>query len=70
MQLILATRNANKLHEIEYILGPKFVVGGLSGRDEIAEVHESGSSYEENAILKAVTASKQFPGLIVADDSG
>lgn len=70
MQLILATRNANKLHEIEYILGPKFVVSSLSSRDEIAEVHESGSSYEENAILKAVTASKQFPGLIVADDSG
>jgi len=70
MQLILATRNAHKLHEIEQILGPEFVVSGLSGRDEIAEVYEGGSSYEENAILKAVTVSRQLPGLIVADDSG
>ncbi len=70
MQLILATRNAHKLHEIEQILGPKFVVGGLQDRGEVAEVNESGSSYRENAILKAVTISKQLPGLIVADDSG
>jgi XTP/dITP diphosphohydrolase len=70
MQLILATRNAHKLREIQRILGPKFAVGRLSDRDKVAEVHESGSSYEENAILKAATVSRQLPGLIVADDSG
>jgi XTP/dITP diphosphohydrolase len=70
MQLILATRNAHKVREIQQILGPKFVVAGLSGRDEVAEVNESGSTYEENAILKAVTVSKQLQGLIAADDSG
>jgi XTP/dITP diphosphohydrolase len=70
MQLILATRNAHKLHEIERILGPQFVVRGLSPRDEVAEIDESGSSYEENARLKAVAASKRLPGLIIADDSG
>lgn len=70
MQLILATRNPHKLREIQQILGPKFVVDGFSGRDEIAEVNESGSSYEENASLKAVTVSQHLPGLIVADDSG
>jgi XTP/dITP diphosphohydrolase len=70
MQLILATRNAHKLHEFERILGPQFVVRSLSHCDEVAEIDESGSSYEENAILKAVTVSRQLPGLIVADDSG
>jgi XTP/dITP diphosphohydrolase len=70
MQLILATRNAHKLHEIERILGPQFVVRGLSHCDEVAEIDESGSSYEENARLKAVAASKRLPGLIIADDSG
>lgn len=70
MQLILATRNAHKVREIQRILGPKFVVCGLSSRDEVAQIDESGSSYEENAILKAVTVSRQLPGLIVADDSG
>jgi XTP/dITP diphosphohydrolase len=70
MQLILVTRNVHKLREIQRILGPKFAVGRLSDREKVAEVHESGSSYEENAILKAVTVSRQLPGLIVADDSG
>jgi XTP/dITP diphosphohydrolase len=70
MQLILATRNAHKLREIEQILGPKFIVAGLPGRGEVADVNESGGSYEENALLKAVTVSKQLPGLIVGDDSG
>lgn len=70
MQLILATRNAHKLHEIEQILGPKFEVAGLPDRNNVPDVDESGSSYEENAILKAVTVSRRLPGLIVADDSG
>jgi XTP/dITP diphosphohydrolase len=70
MQLILATRNEHKLREIRQILGPKFVVHDLPGRDHVADVNESGSSYEENAVLKAVAVSKQLPGLIVADDSG
>jgi XTP/dITP diphosphohydrolase len=70
MQLILASRNAHKLQEIGRILGPKFAVRGLSSRNEVAEIDESGSSYEENAILKAITVSRELPGLIVADDSG
>jgi XTP/dITP diphosphohydrolase len=70
MQLILATRNAHKLHEVEQILGSKFAVGGLPDCNNIANVHETGSSYEQNAILKAVTVSRELPGLIVADDSG
>jgi XTP/dITP diphosphohydrolase len=70
MQLILATRNEHKLREIKQILGPRFAVHGLPGRDQVADVNETGSSYEENAVLKAVAVSKQLPGLIVADDSG
>lgn len=70
MQLILATRNAHKLREIEQILGAKFATGGLSSSDEVAEIDESGNSYEENAILKAVTVSRELPEIILADDSG
>jgi XTP/dITP diphosphohydrolase len=70
MQLILATRNAHKLREIQQILGPKFAVGGLPDRNKAVDIYESGSSYEENAILKAVAVSRKLPGLIIADDSG
>jgi XTP/dITP diphosphohydrolase len=70
MQLIVATRNAHKTREIQRIFGPAFTVSDLSAHPEIPDIHETGKSYEENAILKAVGASRHLPGLIVADDSG
>ncbi len=70
MQLIVATRNAHKTREIQRILGPAFTVSDLCAHPEIPDIRETGKSYEENAILKAVGASGHFPGLVVADDSG
>ena len=69
-QLILATRNAHKAREFAEILGQKFEVSALTNEAELAPVEETGHSFEENAMLKAVEASGQIPGLIVADDSG
>ena len=70
MQLIVATRNAHKTREIQRILGPTFTVNDLSAHSEIPHMSETGKSYEENAILKAVSASGHLPNLVVADDSG
>ncbi|MGC2352496.1 MAG: RdgB/HAM1 family non-canonical purine NTP pyrophosphatase [Candidatus Udaeobacter sp.] len=70
MQLIVATRNAHKTREIQRILGPAFTVSDLSAHPAIPDIHETGKSYEENAILKAVGASKHLSALAVADDSG
>jgi len=70
MQLIVATRNAHKTSEIQRILGPAFTVSDLSAHPEIPDIRETGKSFEENAMLKAVGASRHLPGLIVADDSG
>ena len=70
MQLIVATRNARKTREIQWILGSAFTVSDLSAHPQIPDVHEAGKSFEENAILKAVGASGHLPGFIVADDSG
>jgi XTP/dITP diphosphohydrolase len=70
MQLIVATRNAHKTQEIQRILGPVFTVSDLSAHPKIPEIRETGKSYEENAILKAVGSSRHLRGLIVADDSG
>lgn len=68
--LLLATRNAHKTREFAEILGPEFVVRDLSGAAEIPGVEETGSTFAENVILKAVAISKQIPQLVVADDSG
>jgi XTP/dITP diphosphohydrolase len=68
--LLLATRNAHKTLEFSQILGPNFVVRDLSGESATPVVEETGSTFAENAILKAVTLSRRFPDLVVADDSG
>src|SRR6266480_4366629 len=70
MQLIVATRNTHKTHELQRILGPAFTVNDLSAHPKIPDIHETGKSFEENAILKAIGASRHLPGFIVADDSG
>ena len=69
-QLIIATRNVHKTREIQRILGPDFAIGDLSEHAEIPEVVENGKTFEENAGLKAIAASRQLPGFVIADDSG
>jgi XTP/dITP diphosphohydrolase len=68
--LIVATRNAHKTREIQRILGPDFAIGDLSEHPEIPDAVESGKTFEENAALKAIAASRQLPGFVIADDSG
>jgi XTP/dITP diphosphohydrolase len=69
-QLLLATRNAHKTREFAEILGPDFAVSDLSRESNAPRVEETGSTFAENAILKAVAISKWSGGLVVADDSG
>ena len=70
IEVLLATRNAHKTLEVQQILGPDFVVRDLLMCPQIAHIHESGASFEENATLKALAVSRKLPGLILADDSG
>ena len=70
IELLFATRNANKTAEIRKILGPQFQVNDLADHPEIPHIAETGRTFEDNAILKAVTISKHIPGFVVADDSG
>ena len=70
IELLFATRNAHKTEEIRAILGPQFAVKDLAEHPDIPEVEETGKTFEENAILKAVAVSERMPGFVVADDSG
>ena len=70
MQLIVATRNADKTREIQEILGSEFIVRDLRACPEISEIIESGTYFEENARLKALAVSRKLPSLVIADDSG
>jgi XTP/dITP diphosphohydrolase len=70
IELVVATRNRHKTREIQHILGSEFKVRDLAAHPELSEIRESGTSFEENAKLKALAASKQLPALVIADDSG
>ena len=68
--LLLATRNPHKTREFAEILGEEFVVRDLSGELDSPVIEETGVTFAENAVLKAVAASERFPGVVVGDDSG
>jgi XTP/dITP diphosphohydrolase len=70
IELVVATRNRHKTREIQHILGPEFKARDLGAHPEVPEIRESGTSFEENAKLKALAASRQLPALVIADDSG
>ncbi len=66
----MATRNPHKTRELRQILGSDFTVCDLRAHSEISEIAETGTSFEENAKLKALVVSRKLPGLVAADDSG
>jgi XTP/dITP diphosphohydrolase len=72
-RLLLATRNAGKLAELQRLLTtavPGVEVLGLRDVPEYPEAPETGATFEENALLKAREAVR-YTGLpAVADDSG
>jgi XTP/dITP diphosphohydrolase len=68
--LLASTRNRHKLREIRTILGARFEVSDLSILPTMPEVEETGTSFKENADLKAFAASQLFEGWVIADDSG
>jgi XTP/dITP diphosphohydrolase len=70
VELVVATHNRHKTREIQHILGSEFRVRDLGAHPEVSEIPESGTSFEENAKLKALGASKQLLAFVIADDSG
>lgn len=72
MKYIIATHNAHKLAEIARILEP-LGIEAVTDRDlgiELPEVDETGTTFAQNAYLKAASAC-EFSGLpAIADDSG
>ena len=70
MDLLLATHNPHKVREFSQLLGKNFKLFDLTAFPEIAIPKETGTTFEENAILKAKAASRNLPKLVIADDSG
>ena len=72
--IVIATRNAGKLREFQTLLRPlNYDIRSLAdfaADAEGVEIVESGSTFAENARLKAVGYSRLIPFPVLADDSG
>ncbi|MBT8038183.1 MAG: RdgB/HAM1 family non-canonical purine NTP pyrophosphatase [Verrucomicrobiae bacterium] len=69
-KLVVATGNRHKTEEIRAMLGAGYAVSDLQSYPELPAVEETGSTFLENATLKAVEISQQVAGLVLSDDSG
>lgn len=69
-KLLIATGNAGKLREMKEILGDYFQVLGLNEYGVKSLAEETGSTFEENAYIKARDIFKRTGENVLADDSG
>ncbi len=70
-KLVVATRNEGKVREfIQLLAGLPFKIVSLAQYPDCPEVEETGTTFEENAVLKAVAAAEHTGELAIADDSG
>jgi XTP/dITP diphosphohydrolase len=69
-RLVVATHNAGKLREIEELLGPFGIVPLGAATLGLEEPEETGSSFGENAVMKARVAARASGLVALADDSG
>ena len=71
MRVVLATRNAHKVAELQRILAPYDVeLVSLSDVGVTDDVAETGATFAENALLKARAAAVASGLVAIADDSG
>ena len=70
-KIIFATSNQGKMREVRSILEePGVVVLSMAEAGIHMEVEENGSSFLENAIIKARTIGQALGEIVLADDSG
>lgn len=71
MDLIIASNNQGKIKEIKEILGDKFdSIISLQEANIVIDIEENGSSFLENAIIKAKAIYDITKVATLADDSG
>ena len=69
-QIISATKNKNKLVEVKAVLGNDYEVLSMEDIGIDVDVEENGTTFEENATIKAEAICKICGKPVMADDSG
>ena len=71
MEIVLATRNPDKVHEISELLNDiKLTISSLLDYPDIPPITEDGTTLHDNAIKKAKAVAKLLHKLALADDTG
>lgn len=71
MKIVIATGNAGKMKEIKSIFNnSEYDVVSMKEEGIVADVDENGSTFEENALIKAREIAKLSGNVVLADDSG
>lgn len=70
-EIVLASSNKGKVHEVEMMMADVGIrVIPLSETGFTEEIEENGTTFEENAIIKAETVARALGMPALADDSG
>ena len=69
-RVVIATHNAGKLKEMRELLAPYGIEAVSAGELGLAEPEETGTSFRENARIKAAAAASAANLTAFADDSG
>ena len=70
-RIIFATGNKNKMREIHEILGDLgWEILSMKEAGIDLDIVEDGTTFEENALIKAKTVAAQCNDIVLADDSG
>ena len=71
MKIVIATGNVGKMKEIKSIFNNSdYEVVSMKEEGIVADVEENGSTFEENALIKAREIAKLSGNIVLADDSG
>jgi len=69
-KIVFATNNAHKLEEVQAMLGEYYQVLSLQDLGENTDIPETGTTLEENAMIKADYLWKKYRQNCFADDTG
>lgn len=70
-KIIFATGNQDKMREIRMILADLDVeILSMKEAGIVLDIEENGTTFEENAVIKAKAVAKHTDAIVLADDSG
>ncbi|MBQ8882624.1 MAG: RdgB/HAM1 family non-canonical purine NTP pyrophosphatase [Clostridia bacterium] len=69
-KLVVASGNKNKIREIKALIGDKFNVVSMADEGINIEIEENGTTFEENALIKAKAIYEFCHCAVISDDSG